>query len=202
MKTKIIKKMLDASYQNNPPSKIGGYQLDKDLTTPTAKVYYNPRKNEASVIHRGTQSNSLLDWRNNLAYLTGNYKRTDRYRQGLNTQNKAEDKYGKKNISTLGHSQGSIIAREVGADTKQIINVNPAYKFEIPKKNEYNIRSSSDVVSGLYAPVSAIRKSDKDITIPSKNPLDIIGEHSYNILDRLDNQQIGVREFRDSKGIR
>jgi len=191
MKSRDIKNILDASYQKNPPSKINGYKLDKDLTTSTAKVYYHPIKNEAVVAHRGTQG--LLDWKNNIAYLTGNYKRTDRYRQGVAVQNKAEDKYGKKNISTLGHSQGSIIAREVGGDTKQIINVNPAYKFETPKKNEYNIRSSSDIVSGLYAPVSAIRGNKKDITIPSQKPTDIIGEHSYNILDRLENKRIGIR---------
>lgn len=191
MKSRDIKNILDASYQKNPPSKINGYKLDKDLTTSTAKVYYHPIKNEAVVAHRGTQG--LLDWKNNIAYLTGNYKRTDRYRQGLAVQNKAEDKYGRKNISTLGHSQGSIIAREVGGDTKQIINVNPAYKFETPKKNEYNIRSSSDIVSGLYAPVSAIRGNKKDITIPSQKPTDIIGEHSYNILDRLENKRIGIR---------
>jgi hypothetical protein len=87
----------------------------------------------------------------------------------------------------------------LGADTKEIINVNPAYAFEKPKKNEYNIRSSSDVVSGLYAPVAKTRQGlfpnyskKRDITIPTQSATDILGEHSYNILDRLEDSEIGV----------
>lgn len=197
MKARTIKSLLNASYQESPPEKLkNGLRLDKELTTPTVKTYYNKNNNEAYVVHRGTKGAS--DWLNNVAYLTGNYKRTDRFKQAEKIQNKAEDKYGKSNISTLGHSQGSVLARELGKDTKQVINVNPAYKFERPLKNEYTVRSSGDVVSSLYAPVAEARKilypnysKAHDITIKSEssNPLD---EHSYKILDRLGKREIGI----------
>lgn len=194
---KHIKEMLEASYQDAPPETIDGFVLDKELSNKTGKVYYNPTTGEANIIHRGTSGTA--DWLNNLAYGVGAYELTSRYKTGKRTQDRAEKKYGKKNISTLGHSQGAVLARKLGKDTKEIININPAYSFENPSKNEYNIRSSSDVVSSLYAPVAKTRKilypkysKKHDITIPSKSSLDILGEHSYSILDRLGDKEIGA----------
>jgi len=191
---KEINQFLEASYRDTPPEKIGNFILDKELSKKTATVYYNPTTDEAVVAHRGTLG--LTDWANNLAYAVGAYDYTPRYKQGKSIQDKAEAKFGKDNISTLGHSQGSIIARKTGKDTKEIINVNPAYTFETPAKNEYTIRSSGDVVSSLYAPVAKARKvlypkysEERDIIIPAKSKMDILGEHSYNILNRLENDR-------------
>jgi hypothetical protein len=192
-----IKDFLEASYQDTPPDNLDGWVLDKSLSSKTAKVYYNPNTNEAVVAHRGTKG--MLDWGNNLAYALGYYDYTQRYKQGKSVQDKAEKKYGKQNISTLGHSQGAILSRKLGADTKEVINVNPAWMGEKPKKNEYNIRSSTDLVSGLYAPISTASSVlfpnytlKHDILVPSKKTTDIIGEHSYNILERLGDEEIGV----------
>jgi hypothetical protein len=192
-----IKNFLDASYQKKPPTKLNGFNLDKDLSTDTAKVYYNPNSNEAVVSHRGTEG--ILDWGNNLAYALGYYDYTTRYKKGKSVQDKAETKYGKQNISTLGHSQGAILARKLGADTKEVINVNPVWMGEKPYKNEYNIRSSTDIVSGLYQPISKARSLlypkytlKHDILVPSKSSSDFLGEHSYKILDRLGDKEIGV----------
>jgi hypothetical protein len=196
MKASEIQHFIDASYSKKPPKELDGFTLDTKLSGETAKVYYNPNTGEARVIHRGTEG--LRDWGNNLAYLAGAYELTDRYKQGKKIQEQAEKKYGKKNISTLGHSQGAVLARKLGSDTKEVINVNPAFKGEIPKKNEYNIRSERDVVSGLYAPVAKARelltpghskKHDITIKAESYNPLK---EHSADILDRLGEKEIGV----------
>ena len=191
-----VKEIIAETYNKKPASNIGEWMLDKDLSTSTATVYYNPRTKEAVVSHRGTQG--AMDWGNNVAYALGAYKLTDRYKQGKAVQKKADAKYGKQNISTVGHSQGSILARELGGDTKEIINVNPAYSFEKPKKNEYNIRSEADVVSGMYAPVAKVRSvlfpeysKKHDITISSDNKLDVLGNHSADILDKLGDQEIG-----------
>lgn len=194
---KEIKDFLEASYQETPPDNLDGWVLDKSLSTDTAKVYYNPNSKEAVVAHRGTKG--MLDWGNNLAYALGYYDYTPRYKKGKSVQDKAEAKYGKSNISTLGHSQGAILSRKLGADTKEVINVNPAWMGEKPYKNEYNIRSSTDIVSGLYAPISTARSYlfpkytlKHDILVPSKSTTDILGEHSYNILERLGDKEIGV----------
>lgn len=185
-----IKQLIDASYNNKPPEKIDNWVLDKKLSTDTAKVYYDPSTGEANVIHRGTSGAS--DWLNNASYVLGNYESTDRYKQGKKVQKKAEKKYGAENISTLGHSQGSVLSRKLGKNTKEIINVNPAHKGEKELKNEYNIRSKSDVVSGVKGLIGLVAPSKKTTTVASKNPLDILGEHSPDILDRLGDKSIGV----------
>lgn len=191
MKAQVVKGLLNASYEKNAPKRINGWQLDTTIGNRGTKVYYNPNKQEAAVVHRGTQG--LADWRNNLAYLaTGKegYKQTNRFERAEKVQNAAEAKYGKQNITTLGHSQGAILARELGKDTKRIINVNPASLRETPYKNEYTVRSDADVVSALY---KGGRK--QDVVVPAKSRFDVLGEHSTDILDRLGNQRIG-------KGIR
>lgn len=199
-----IKEFVNQSYEVEPSETIGDFILDKDLSTDKAKVYYNPITQEAVVAHRGTQGAS--DWGNNVAYVLGSYKLTSRYKEGKSIQDKAEKKYGKKNISTLGHSQGSILARELGGDTKEIINVNPAYSFEKPKKNEYNIRSENDVVSSAFAPVAKAREilfpeyaKKHDIKIASDSTFDVLGNHSADVLDKLGDKEIGQGAGRKKK---
>jgi len=190
MKAPKVKKFIEASYDAKPSNVINGYRLDKELSNKTAKTYFNKNRGEAVVVHRGTQG--ARDWLNNAAYALGGaeaYKHTARFRRSENIQNKAEEKYGNKNIITIGHSQGGLLARELGKDTKQIISVNPAYLGEKAPKNETVIRSSSDVVSS----VKSLRPSANTTTIQSRNPLNVLAEHSPNILDRLGNQNIKIR---------
>jgi hypothetical protein len=190
-----IKKMLKASYNGqsigiggkgeNPPApeRIDDFILDKQLSGQYGVVYFNPRTGQSVVVHRGTKE--AMDWTNNAMYALGMYKYTNRYKTGLQMQRKAEKKYGAKNITTLGHSQSAELARQLGQNTKEIITLNPAYKGEKPLKNEYNIRSSGDVVSaGLWG-----TKRGHDLIIPAKtfNPLT---EHMIDILDRVDQNKM------------
>jgi hypothetical protein len=177
-----LQNFYEQSYQDNPIENINGYIYDPELSHATAKTYYNPETKHAVITHRGTKG--IMDWGNNLAYATGLYNYTDRYAQGKKAQEAVEKKYGKENISTLGHSQGAVLARKLGKNTKEIINLNPAYLGEVPAKNEYTVRSASDVVSAPYAPVSLINK--KSTTIAPKSWFDPLGEHKPSILSRLD----------------
>ena len=191
MQAQVVKGLLNASYQDKAPERVKGWKLDTTMGNKGTKVYYNENKGQAAVVHRGTKG--LQDWKNNLTYLiTGKegYKHTDRFKRAEKVQNAAEAKYGKQNISTLGHSQGGLLARELGKDTRNVITVNPASLHEKPLKNEYTIRSSADVVSSLYR-----GGGKQDIVVPSKSRFDVLGNHSYDILDRLGKQKIG-------KGIR
>lgn len=177
-----IKKIMKASYKD-APERIGDFILDHDLSNEYAVVYYNPSTGQAVVCHRGTTT--AYDWTNNLMYAVGRYKSTDRYKIGKLTQEKAIKKYGAKNISTLGHSQGAALARELGKDTKEIITLNPAYKGEKPLKNEYNIRSSGDVVSAALWGT----KRGHDLVIPAKG-YNVLDEHMIDILDRVDQNKM------------
>jgi hypothetical protein len=194
-----LRMFIDASYEPFEKKKedINGYILDKDLTQPTATVYYNPNTNHCIVVHRGTEG-TAKDWSNNLMYAFGSYNMTERFKQGRDVQEKAMNKYGKDNVSTVGHSQGAVLARKLGKDTKEVINVNPAYTNERPLYNEYDVRSSGDVVSAsksIFTPMyNILYPSVKGnvLTIPSAKPYNALIEHKPSILDRLPpNQMIG-----------
>jgi len=184
-----MKGLLNASYQGN--TNVGDFILDKGLSTSTSKVYHNPKNNQTVVAHRGTEG--LVDWGNNLVYAVGGksaYKMTPRYKEAEAVQKKAESKYGKANVSTIGHSQGGLQSELLGGESKEIITLNKATRpFEKNKnQNQTDVRSSRDIVSALN-PFGS--KSSKDIEIQGEtyNPLT---EHTADILDRLDeNQMIG-----------
>jgi len=197
LSAKHIKEFASASYQKESPLNIDDFVLDQDLTNDFAKTYYNNKTKQAVVVHRGTNP-TIGDWLNNAHYVMGTYKLTRRYWTGKQIQDGAEKKYGAKNVSTLGHSQGAKLARDLGGKSKEIITINPAYLGEKQKSNEYRIRSSADPVSGLLAPVNKLKEGvswlfggkkkenfDKqNITIKADtfNPLT---EHSFEILDRI-----------------
>ena len=171
-----LNKLINSSYKNRKDAdeKIDGYTLDKSLSTKKGKVYTDD-KDKAVVVYRGT-TGTASDWMNNLAYLTGTYKYTDRYKKGKELQEKAEKKYGAENIDTVGHSQGAVLARELGKNTKNVITVNPASLFQKKADNETVIRSSLDPVSFLQ------RDATHTVHTGSINPLQ---NHSPDILDKL-----------------
>ena len=197
IKVSTLEKMLNASYAKDRPKTIDSYTLDEELSVPEVAVYFDSNTKKAKVIHRGTEG-TLKDWTNNAQYALGNYMKTDRFRISKEVQNKAEAKYGKSNIDTLSHSQGSVPARLLGNDTANVINVNPAYLGEKHLSNEYILRSSRDPVSLVQGLKSMFIKNSNDITIPAKsfNPLT---EHSYNILKRLPQDQVIGRGLKGLK---
>lgn len=176
IKAKELNEFIKASYKKGEerPSKIGDYELDKEISKGSVAVYHNPKTKMTSVIHRGTEG-TATDWANNLAYATGQYEKTDRYKRSKLAQEKAEKKYGK--VQTIGHSQGSILASKLGKD--EVINVNPAYLGEETKSNVTNIRSSGDVVSGLLQPISSIKSL---FGYKPKGKTEIVKAESYNPL--------------------
>jgi len=179
-----LKGLLDASYDPKV-DKVGDFEIDRGLSSSTSKVYRDPNTGQVVVAHRGTAG--ISDWGNNAVYALGGkqaYKLTPRYKEAEKVQRKAEKKYGASNVSTIGHSQGGLQSELLGGRSKEIITLNKAtLPFESNKnKNQYDVRSERDVVSGLN-PFQ--KKSKKDISIKSKtfNPLT---EHSGDVLNRLD----------------
>ena len=201
-----LKNFIIQSYSPKPENKLGDWVLDSDLSTPTATVYYNPKTNHATITHRGTDE-TLSDWGNNLAYTVGQYNKTNRFKQGEQVQKAVEQKYGSKNVSTLGHSQGAVLSRKLGTNTKEIINLNPySVGDQAQGSNEYNIRSGSDIVSGISVPKKAFNKifypstyrdsESRNITI-KPTTTGILSEHKPDILDRLDpNLKIGASRIK------
>jgi hypothetical protein len=183
-----LKGLLDASYDSKV-KKVGDFEKDKKLSSSTSKVYRNPITGQVVVAHRGTAG--FTDWGNNAVYALGGkeaYKLTPRYKEAEKVQRRAEKKYGAENVTTIGHSQGGLQSELLGGRSKEIITLNKAtLPFESNKnKNQYDIRSDRDVVSGLN-PFAKKSKRDVNIKAESYNPLT---EHSGDVLDRLGKNKV------------
>ena len=176
-----IEKFLNESYNPSPSETIDTFQLtDK---TETTRTYWNG--SQCVFVIRGTNP-TMNDWANNLSYAIGSYKETTRFKEAQQAYNDAVSKYGEKNITVVGHSQGGGSA-SFFPNAKEIITLNRAYKGESIPKNEYDIHSTLDPVSTLLN----FRKPPNDIPIKSVsiNPLK---NHSIDILKLLDpNRMIG-----------
>tara|TARA_R110002126_G_scaffold53413_2_gene144389 strand:- start:3773 stop:5083 length:1311 start_codon:yes stop_codon:yes gene_type:complete len=187
LSAKNLKELLKASY--SPKDKVGDFVMDKSLSSKTSKVYQNPQTGQVVVAHQGTQG--WADWGNNLVYAVGGkwaYEKTPRYKEAKKVQEEAQQKYGAKNITTIGHSQAGLQAEMLGKDTKEIITLNKASRpFSNTKApNQFDLRSKLDIVSSLN-PFESSTSRDVKIHPESLNPLT---EHSTDVLERLDPEAI------------
>jgi hypothetical protein len=165
---------ITASYaRKKNANEVNGYKLDRQLSSKQNKVYVNP---EGKVVIANAGTSDLLDWANNAYVPLGLYHTTKRYKDIENIQKKAIEKYGKENITNVGHSQAGEALRNLANRglTNEAVAVNP---FILGDKHEGVdvIRSSGDLVSLMTPNVKE--------TIESKswNPL---VEHHQNILGR------------------
>ena len=184
LSTKYIKEFLKQSYEKKLQN-IGDYDVDNSLSGQRVQVYKHKHSPQTVVVHRGTKS--IQDVFNDVKYALGmNISNSKRLKYANDIQKKAETKYGKENVTTIGHSLGSHISSNVGKGSKEVINLNKPIGLQDlytkPLANEYNVRTMLDPVSFLL-PFSR-QNNDKLMTMTSKtiNPL---AEHKTDVLDRL-----------------
>jgi hypothetical protein len=187
-----FKNLLNASYDDKAEN-IDGYKKDNSVSTKTSKVYYNPETKHTVVAHKGTEG--ITDWANNAVYgLLGEkyYKKTKRYKEAKAVQENAVRKYGKDSLTTIGHSQGGLQAELLGKSGNETITLNKATRPSMlsnnKNRNQYDIRTQNDIVSGLN-PFQ--NNNGKEIVIKSKT-IDPLKSHTIGSLDNLeDTMMIG-----------
>ena len=191
LKLDSLQRFLKNSYQDKQAPEIDGYKRDDELSGKRVAVYHNPETKETNVIHRGSRGSK--DWLiNNPSYAFGLYENTDRYKHAKDIQNKAEQKYEKNNISTLGHSSGAMTADKLGKNTKNIITLNRPINLDdllhkTTPKNQTDLRTRNDIIS-YFQPYQ--RTEGKNINIDSKT-FDPIYEHKTGRLNDHDNIEVG-----------
>jgi len=188
LNSRMVKLLLQKSYDKTPSSH-GKFEIDPELSGERVQVYKKKGSNQAVVVHRGTKG--IHDIGNDIKYALGfDISNSDRMKHARDIQKKAEEKYGASNITTLGHSLGSKISSEVGKNSHEIINLNKAVApqdlFKEKNANEYNLRTTNDLVSYLLP--LAHEKNVKTIPSLSPNPFT---EHKVDVLDRIEPQMLG-----------
>jgi hypothetical protein len=195
LQSNTFKNLLNASYSGQ--QNVGDFVLDKSVSSGTSKVYHNPKTNQTVVAHRGTKG--VQDWVNNAVYglfgKTG-YKMTPRFKEAEKVQKEAQEKYGAKNISTIGSSQGGLQAELLGKDTHEVITHNKATRpFESKAgENQFDVRAKSDIVSALNP---FRQKTGKEIEYESvDNPIEA---HKVSSINLPEEQMIGRGLFKIQK---
>ncbi len=191
LKASDLRKLLESSYSGAP---VDNWKMERSMSTANSKVYRNPSTGQVVVAHKGTQG--AQDWGNNLIYaVTGEmgYRQTKRFKEAQKVQKAAENAFGRDMVSTVGHSQGGLQAQMLGKDSKEIITMNKATRPQemlfgsSKKKNQTDIRTSSDPVSAFSSPFASKKKK---VTIDA-DTADPLKSHSYANLDKLGDQMIG-----------
>ena len=199
LEVNTIKEALNESYKKRDKTKkeIDGFVLNETLSDNEAQVYWNPISQKAMVVHRGTAS--IGDVFQDVAYGLTGYKGR-RFKKAERVQKEAERLYGADNISSLGHSLGSLLASDVGHRSKEIINYNkPITPYNRRRAQEYNIKTSNDPFSWFYKS----KHDDKDVTIPSST-INPVTEHSISQLEKLDQDRLigGEGVLRDHTNVK
>ncbi len=148
------------------------------------KVYYSKKLKHCVVVHRGTEPPSsswigsitdksfaecamelcpVLQTCSPPGIQKCKYKDTRRFKVSEMIQKWAEKKYSQGNVTTLGHSQGGLLAALVGQNSKEIIKIQPLHReaYQDTEK-EITIRSMNDFIDK--------RKVNEDKTIVVSDP--------------------------------
>lgn len=176
---KKVKNLLKKGYSNEKTIR----NLDYSLSGKRVKVFYNRKNNQAVVVHRGTHS--LTDWVKTDIPLLFGYENGNRFKHAEKIQKKAEEKYGAKNITTIGHSLGGRIAEKVGKRSKEVITYNkaatPTSIKETTPHNQIDIKTTLDPISYL----SNYQKRKNNRILVNSKTLDLIKEHSLSSFPEL-----------------
>ncbi len=179
--------LIKSSYDIKNKKDIGDFKVDKSLSGKRTKVYFNEKENKPVIVHRGTKS--IQDMGSDVGLAFGH--RGKRFKHAKKMQKKAEKKYGKDNMQTLGHSLGGIVAEEIGNKSQSVITLNKAKTpFGLNKKqsNQHDIKTANDPVSALnYFHNKKNKNTTSVIKSKSVNPLK---EHSSDTLKRVKDEKI------------
>jgi len=183
----ILRDFLKNSYSSNQAKELDGYTRDNDLSGRRVQVYSNPDTKQAIVTHRGTQGLQDILTDIKLAFFPRMYMQSTRYQHAQDIQRQAESKYGKENITTLGHSLGAKLGSDVGGNSREIITYNkPVLPYELKpqRPQETSIRTRLDPVSIL----GALNPSVKQISTKTLNP---ITAHNVDQLNSIKSEYVG-----------
>jgi len=190
LKADQLQEVLENAYKqtDNAPN---GYTMDKDLSDDRVKVYKDMNSDQVIVAHRG--SKGWRDWLDNARYAyDGDITKSGTYQDARTRQKKAIDKYGAKNIISVGHSRAGKYVEELNKEdpVKEVITYNkvvhPNTIFQSNPENQTDVRTSTDIVSAL-SPLQFSK--NKTITIPSG--YDLLKAHKPSALSYLGNKLIG-----------
>jgi len=132
-----------------------GYNLDEELSRShgdegTTGLVFTDKDGKPHVVHNRSQTRNDFGWADPAIFL-GRGKKTDRFKRAKALQEAAEQKYGRKDIDTYGHSLGGWLAANVGTEgqvtTFNRVSTIGGEDWAGKRDNLRDIRTSNDLPS-------------------------------------------------------
>jgi len=185
-----------SSLENNYISDLKDFRVDEELSTIDNLVLHNPVTKETHISYRGTTDRPLRtksflrDWKVN-GQITGGSTHSSRVQQADRQFDKIVNKYGKKNLTTSGHSQGGHVSYEMAVKNDiQGFHFNPAINTTQLTKAEQFAENTAEqtiykTVTDFASPLaysSKIKKSNTKVKVDQNvEGLDgLVETHSIN----------------------
>jgi hypothetical protein len=140
--------VINNGYKKSENQKIKGYDRDPDLSNHNHQTYVSHDKKDLIFNVSGTHSSK--DWRTNIAYATGNIKKTERYKTSHEALRMGKEKYKLNGVTVTGDSLGGAVASKIHSNSDKAYTFNKASTIhEKLRPSEKSFRVQSDVVSLL-----------------------------------------------------
>jgi hypothetical protein len=159
------------------------YDLSRDdqLSDDKNRVYTNNITGKAYIVYPGTK-----DWRDvgtDVALFLGLEEKTPRFKRAHEVAKRVNSKYGRGNVTAIGHSLGGSLATASGVQKRITYNkgVGIGGLFQKMKKEQHDYRTAKDIVSVLSLTQRHNKKNDVKYKIWNRgwNELDA---HNLNYL--------------------
>ena len=188
-----LQKLIKASYSDNENAEMIGndinYTLDKELSTPNHKVFFDNNDKDVVVSFAGTYKNE--DFITDSALALGLLDHTRRFKDSRNLIDNIKFKYKQSPILAIGDSLGGSIAEHVGGEVDRVITHNTGSSFfDIGKSirpNQIDIRHTNDWVSAI----SKTQHGGKDRITIDNGKTGFFESHDHNNIKDLK----GIRDI-------
>ena len=138
------------------------YDLSRDeqLSDDKNRVYKNNVSGKAYIVYPGTKD--FRDVGTDLALLFGFEEKTPRFKRAHQVADQTNKKYGKGNVTAIGHSLGGSLATASGVQKRITYNkgVGLSGLFRAMKRGQHDYRPMKDVVSILSMTQRHNKKND------------------------------------------
>ena len=138
------------------------YDLSRDeqLSDDKNRVYKNNVTGKAYIVYPGTKD--FRDVGPDLALLFGFEEKTPRFKRAHQVADQTNRKYGKGNVTAIGHSLGGSLATASGVQKRITYNkgVGLGGLFRSMKRGQHDYRTAKDIVSLLSMTQRHNKKND------------------------------------------
>lgn len=175
---RVVAGLLKAGYKQDEGARAHklakfGYQYDPSLSSHKTTVARHTETGKVAVIYKGTDPTNIHDVWTDLHVLAGTRAgKLSRVKEAKKVYKSASLKYGKDNVTAMGHSLGGYLAQHVGAD--QVVTFN-----KLSVGDERRTAGSHQIDYRNRGDVASMMRDTKGMKGPNQQTIEVAGGKWY-----------------------